>query len=110
MLQVIELDRSSELPSEKVPVALSCWLTPSGRLGSDGAITIEVRKALLIETFMVVEIEPSIAVTVAFPGPAAVRSPVVLTETTLAFEVVYATLDVTSCELPSVKVAVASNC
>jgi hypothetical protein len=95
------------LPSLKLPVAASCCVRPKARLADDGVIVMEVKIALVTETEMEVWAVPVATVTVAEPLAAAWSMPVLLTVRTLGLELVKVADEVTFCELPSVKVAVA---
>jgi hypothetical protein len=88
LLQTTAVFSMCELPSEKVPVAVSCWLDPAGRLGLAGVMAIELNVALLIVTGILVDIDPSVAPAMADPLPTAVRLPLALMVATAGLEVV----------------------
>src|SRR5437667_12707679 len=74
-LQVTWVVRSCVVLSLKVPVAVNCWVNPSGRPGLVGVTAIETRVALVTvsvaQVFVVVQLTlPSVAVIVMGP-PAA---------------------------------------
>src|SRR5439155_18308487 len=74
-LQVTWVVRSCVVVSLKVPVAVNCWVNPSGRPGLVGVTAIETRVALVTvsvaQVFVVVQLTlPSVAVIVMGP-PAA---------------------------------------
>jgi hypothetical protein len=110
LTQITESVRSWVLPSEKVPVADICWLSPALRLRLDGVIAIEVSTASVITMETGVDAPPRLTVKVADPAPTAVSLPFALTAATAELELEYVALVVTFCEVPSVKMAVTSSC
>src|SRR6266705_2322314 len=69
-LQVTWVVRSCIVLSLKVPVAVNCWVSPSGRLGLAGVTAIEVRVAAVTVSVVFPETSPKVAVIVMGP-PAA---------------------------------------
>jgi len=69
-LQVTWVVKSCVVLSLKVPVAVNCWVSPSGRLGLAGVTAIEVRVAAVTVSVVFPETPPKVAVIVMGP-PAA---------------------------------------
>jgi spore maturation protein SpmB len=98
------------VPSEYVPVAVNCWLSPTGRLRLAGATAMEDKVAELTVRIVVPETVPEVAVMVAAPAAKAVARPVLLTVATDVFEEFQVTCVVISRLVPSENVPVAVNC
>jgi hypothetical protein len=113
-LHLTTLVTSCEVPSEKVAVAVNCWLTSSARLAFMGAMAREVAVAEVTVREVIPEIDPEVALMVTLPAETPCASPfvgeVLLTVATEAFEELQFTLAVMFCMLLSVKVPVAVNC
>src|SRR5439155_1501212 len=119
-LQVTWVVRSCVVLSLKVPVAVNCWVNPSGRPGLVGVTAIETRVALVTvsvaQVFVVVQLAlPSVAVIVMGPPAATdVARPSEPLALLIVAEPVLDDLQVTwgvrSCVVLSVWVAVAVNC
>ncbi len=63
--------------SEKIPVAVNCWLTPLGVLGLAGVTWIDTKVALVTVRVVLPEMLPLLAVRVVVPVLAALASPAV---------------------------------
>ena len=104
--------RSNVLPSEKKPVALYCWVVPSGSVLPAGVTTILVSVAAV--TFNVggkVSLIPfTVALTTVLPTLVPVAKPVVVMVATPPGVVLHVATLVRSTVLPSEKVPVAVNC
>ena len=98
------------VPSEYVPVAVNCWLSPTGRLRLAGATAMEDKVAELTVRIVVPETVPEVAVMVGAPAAKAVARPVLLTVATDVFEEFQVTCVVISRLVPSENVPVAVNC
>ena len=101
---------SKLVPSEKAPVAVNCWVTPTGMLGFAGVTEMDDRVAELPVRVVLPEIVPEEAVMVAVPVARTVARPVLLIVTTAGFEETQVTSVLILKLVPSVKVAVAANC
>jgi hypothetical protein len=55
------------LPSVKVPVAVNCWLAPSGIVGIAGVTAIEMSVAAVTVTVVEPVVVPDVAVILALP-------------------------------------------
>ena len=97
-LQVATPVMSCFVLSEKVAVAVNCWLTSSGRLELMGATAIETGVAEVTVNDAVLEMDPELAVIVTVPAERPVVSPLVgtllLTVATAVFEELQDTLEV----------------
>ena len=98
------------VPSEYIPVAINCWLSPTGMLGLAGATVMEDKVADLTVRIVLPETVPDVAVMVAAPAATAVARPVLLTVATDVFEKFQVTCVVISRLVPSEYVPVAVNC
>jgi len=101
---------SKLVPSEKAPVAVNCWVTPTGRLGFAGVTEMDDRVAEVPVTVVLPATAPDEAVIVAVPAARMVAKPVLLIVTTAGFEETQVTTVVRSKLAPPVKVPVAVNC
>lgn len=105
---------SCTLPSENVPVAVNCCVTPSGRVGFCGVTEIEVGIAALTINEAVPLTESSEALIVEVPGATAWASPIVgaalLMVAAEVLEEDQVTVVVRFCLLLSLYVPVAMNC
>jgi len=76
---------SKLVPSENVPVAVSCWVIPAGvlgMLGLAGLSDMEVRVAKVTVMIVIPEIAPEAAVIMAVPRPIPMTKPVLSTVAT----------------------------
>jgi hypothetical protein len=106
-LQVTTAVRSCMLPSVYVPVAVNCWVAPSGTLGIAGVTVIETSEAEVAVTWVEPDMPPRVADTLAVPTPVAVTTPAMLIDATPASLVAHVTAAVMSSVLPSEYVPVA---
>ncbi len=101
-LQVTEVVITWVLPSEYVPVAVNCWVSPAGNVGV-GVTAIETRVAgFTVSTAVLLVMPPEVAVIFELPTLRLVASPEALMEATaplLEFQVAEL---VRSAVLPSV--------
>ena len=67
--------RFSVVLSEKVPVAVNCWVSPLATDGSAGITDMETRLAEVIVNVVEPEMSPSVAVIEEVPAPAPVARP-----------------------------------
>src|SRR5205807_660255 len=102
--------RSCVVPSVKVPVAVNCWVVPSGIVDAGGLIAIETSVADVTVRRVELLTVPDNAVTVAVPIPLLCASPAVLIVAVGSVSEVHVTVLVRFCVVPSVKVPVAVNC
>jgi hypothetical protein len=109
-VQVTSAVISWVVPSEKVPVAVNCWVVPPGTLGLAGVIAMEDRVAEVTVRVVLAETAPEVAVMVAVPGAMAVARPLLLTVAANGLDELQVTCVVISWVVPSEKVAVAVNC
>lgn len=93
--------RSCVEPSEKVPVAVNCSVVPEAIDADAGVTLMEFKAAEVIVTEIDCVMLPDVAVTVAFPCPTPVATPVLETETTPLEEEVQLIELVRSCVDPS---------
>ena len=109
-LQVTELVRFWVLPSLKVPVAVSCSVTPKTSELLAPVIVIDCKAAAVTVSVRLFEVIPlCAALMLADPMPVAVARPVVLMVAVVVFEEVQFTELVRFWVLPSLKVPVAVN-
>ena len=91
---------SSTVPSEIVPVALNCWVSPTIKLfttGRDSAMEINFGAGIFVTTFTGELVVPdSEAVISVFPAATAVIKPYVETVAILVSELLQVALKVTS--------------
>jgi hypothetical protein len=109
-LQVTCVVISRVVPSEKVPVAVNCWVAPPGTLGLAGVIAIEDRVPEVTVRVVLPETVPEVAVMVVVPAVRAVARPLLLIPATVVLDELQVTCVVISRVVPSEKVAVAVNC
>src|SRR6266568_1433939 len=99
-IQVTEPVRSWVLPSEKIPVALNCWLSPLGRLGSVGITSMAVRVADVTVSGALPVLPPKDAVMTAEPAATAEVNPLdsgaLLTDATVVSELLQVAAAVSS--------------
>jgi len=88
---VTEVVRSWIVPSEKCPVAVNCWVVPLAMLGSIGAMSSDVRVALVTVRVVKPETAPNVALIVVCPGFDAVALPEELMVATLVADELQAT-------------------
>jgi hypothetical protein len=104
-LQVTWVVRSCFVLSLKVPVAVNCWVSPSGRLGLAGVTAIVDRVAAVTVSVVLPETPPKVAVIVVVPAATDVAKPceppALLIVATPAAEELQATWVVRSCVVKS---------
>ena len=88
------------MPSEYVPVAVNCWVTPTGILGLTGVTDTEDRVAEVTVRVLFPEINPEAAVMVVVPAATVVTRPLLLTVATDGFDEVQMTCVVISKLVP----------
>lgn len=98
------------LPSLKVPTAVNLTNVRSSIRGLLGRTAIPVRVTVLTVRLVLPLTEPSTAVIVVLPAATLLTSPWLLMLAAAGFEEPHSAEAVTSCELPSLKLAVAVNC
>ena len=81
-LQVTCVVISWVVPSENVPVAVSCWVPPTDMFGLAGVTAMEDRVAEVTARVVLPEIVPEVAVMVELPATIAVARPLLLMEAT----------------------------
>jgi len=113
-LQVTWVVRSCIVLSLKVPVAVNCRVSPSGRLGLAGVTAIVDRVAAVTVSVVFPETSPKVAVIVVEPTATELASPwdppaLLIVATPVADEL-QVTWVVRSCVVLSLKVPVAVNC
>ena len=101
---------SKLVPSEYVPVAVNCWVTPTGMLGLAGVTAMEDRVAEVTVRAALPETIPEVAVMIVAPAATAVARPLLLTVATNVFDEVQITCVVISWLVPSEYVPIAANC
>jgi hypothetical protein len=109
-LQVTCAVISSVVPSEYVPMAMNCRLTPTGMLGAVGVTAMEDRVAAVHVRAVLPEILPWVAVIIAVPTVKVVARPVLLMVATDVLDERQMTCVVISRLVPSEYVPVAVNC
>jgi hypothetical protein len=109
-LQVTCIVISWVVPSEKVPVAVSCWVVPPGTLGLAGVIAMEDRVAEVTVRVVLLETAPEVAVMVVVPAVKAVARPSLLTTATEVSDELQVTNLVISPPGATGNVPVAVNC
>ena len=109
-LQVTCVVISWLVPSEYVPEAANCWVTPTGMLGLAGVTDMEDRVAEVTVRVVLPEILPEVAVMVAVPAATAVARPLLLTVATDVLDELQVTCVVISWLVPSEYVPEAANC
>jgi hypothetical protein len=108
--QVTPLVKISVEPSENVPVAVNCSVSPTGRLVLTGVTAIDLSTAAVTVRPVDPEIEPSVAEMVTGPGETAVANPVLLIVAHVVSEEAQVTPLVKISVEPSENVPVAVNC
>ncbi len=101
---------SCVVPSEKVPVAVNCWVAPPSTLGSAGVIAMEDRVAEVTVRVVLPETVPEVAVIVVVPAVTAVARPLLSITATIVLDELQLACVVISCVVPSENLAVAVNC
>ena len=109
-LQVTDVVISWVVPSENVPVAVSCWVDPADRLGLAGVTAMEDRAPVLTVRVVLPDIVPEVAVIVAVPAETAVARPLLLTVAIDVLDELQVTDTLISWVVPSENVPVAENC
>jgi hypothetical protein len=109
-LQVTCVVISRVVPSERMAVAVNCWVAPLNRLGLAGVIAMEDSVAEATERVVLPETVPEVAVMVAVPTELAVARPLPSTVATDGLCEVQVTCAVISWVVPSEKVPAAVNC
>jgi hypothetical protein len=100
-LQVTCLVMLKLVPSEKMPMAVNCWLTPTGMLELAGVTDMEDSAAEVTVRVVLPEILPEVAVMVAVPTKEAAARPLLLTVATNVFDELQVTCMVMSKLVPS---------
>jgi hypothetical protein len=98
------------VPSEKVPVAVNCWVVPPGTLGLAGVIAMEDRVAEVTVRVVLFETAPEVAVMVVVPAVRAVARPLLLITATEVSDELQVTNFVISPPGATGNVPVAVNC
>lgn len=102
------------LPSEKVPVAVNCWVVPRAILRLVGVTAMDTSEAAVTVRVVVPEIVPDVAVIVVEPVAAGVANPcepaALLMAATPVLDELHAAAVVRFWVLPSENVPVATNC
>ena len=99
------------VPSEKTPVAVSCWVSPAGRLiGDDRSSACRTAGRTVTEVDPEIDESGSAAVIVEVPVVSALMRPVGDTEATEEFELTQLTASVRSAVVPSENRPVADSC
>ena len=109
-LQVTCVVISWVVPSEKVPVAVNCWVAPPSTRGSAGVIAMEDRVAEVTVRVVLAETVPEVAVMVVVPAVRAVARPSLLTTATEVSDEVQVTNLVISPPGATGNVPIAVNC
>ena len=112
--QVTDVVRSSVVPSEKVPVAINCWVVPAAMLGFGGVRASETKTGLVTVKVVLPDIASRVAVIIEVPRDRPVANPWVPsaleTVATPLIEELHATCELKSCVVSSEKNPVAVNC
>ena len=99
------------VPSEYVPEAANCWVSPTGMLGLTGVTDMEDRVAEVTVRVVAPRDRPGkVAVMVAVPAATAVARPVLLTVATDVLDELQVTCVVISWLVPSEYAPEAVNC
>ena len=109
-VQVTNAVRSWVVPSEKLPVAISCSPVPFAIEELGRVIVIEVSTADVTVKVVVTEMPPWVAVIVVLPAPVAVTKPLLLTVATPVEDELQLAEAVRFCLLPSEKIPVTVRC
>jgi hypothetical protein len=97
-------------PSEYVPEAVNCWVTPAGMLGLAGVTDMEMRVAAVTVRVVFPEIVPRVAVILGIPAAAAVAKPMLSTVATDVRDELQMVCVVISKLVPSEYMPEAVNC
>jgi len=98
------------LPSLKVPLAVNCWMLPTGAVGFAGLTVMPVKTAVeTVSTAELLTTEPSVAVIVVEPGASPAARPALLMVAVDGVEEPQLTDVVRTCVLPSLNKPVAVN-
>ena len=104
----------SDVPSEKLPVAVNCWVRPLATVGFGGVTEIDWSAAAVTVKFVIPDIVPNVAVIVVAPADTPVARPLLLTMATVEKMIPAGddqiTDEVISPEVPSEYVPVAMYC
>src|SRR6266536_3794645 len=100
-LQVTWVVRSCVVLSLKVPVAVNCWVNPSGRPGLVGVGAIVDRVAAVTVSVVLPETPPKVAVIVVVPAATDVARPALSIVAKAVFEEPQVTWVVRSCVVKS---------
>ena len=73
--QVTEDVRFCVDPSEKVPVAINCWVVSTAMLGFAGVTAIETKTALVTIKVVLPDTAPKVALMLVLPGATEVAKP-----------------------------------
>jgi hypothetical protein len=98
------------VPSEKVPVAVNCWVAPLSMPGSAGVMAIEDKVAEVTVRVVLTETVPEVAVIVVVPAVRAVARPLLLITATEASDELQVTNVVRSPPGATGNVPMAVNC
>ncbi len=98
------------VPSEKVPVALNCWVVPFAILGFVGVTVIDDSVAGVTVNVVFLETVPTVAVIAVVPTSTDVARPALLIVATSGLDELQVTCVVRFCVVLSEKVPVAVNC
>jgi hypothetical protein len=109
-LQVTEEVRSCVPPLVSAPIAVNCWVWPSGTEGLAGVTLMETKAAAVTVSVVLPEAPPETALIVVEPAPPLLAKPAMLMVATVVTEELHVTEEVRFCVLPSVYVPVAANC
>ena len=111
-VQVTSMLISWVVPSEYVPVAVSCWATPTGTLGLAGVTAMEDRVTEEEDTVRVTrpEMLPEVAIMFAVPAATAVARPLLAIVATDELDELHVTWVVISWLVPSEYAPMATNC
>lgn len=100
-LQVTKMATSWVVPSEKVPVAVNCWVVPPGTLGLAGVTTMEDKVAEVTIRVVPPETSPEVAVMIVVPAVRPLAKPVTLTVATAVSDDLQVARAVISLVVPS---------
>jgi hypothetical protein len=98
------------VPSEYVPVAANCWVSPTGMPGLAGLTAMEERVAEVTVRVLLPEVFPEVTVMVVVPGATGMARPLLFTFATEVSDEVQVTPVVILWLVPSEYVPVAANC
>ena len=100
--QATERVKSCTVPLVNVPVALNCWVVPSGTDALCGVTANATSTAGVTVKVVDPDTEPEEAVIVLWPCPALVARPVLAIDATVASDQAHVTEEVRFCVLPVV--------